>query len=505
MFLVGLFLAAPSANFAAFGATLPIYATGRLLPTFFSLSCSACIWGLLIGTRRNENLFRNLSIFVFLLSLLTLLEYFFGRDFSIDHPLSWLQQRGWMHEMAGRMAPNSALNYALLSSALFWLISFPDRSPRLAQYLTFASALIALLAIIGYAYNVQYLYTVADFTAMSLMGAVSFLLFSIGILSLRSEEGAMRILTSERAGGILARRLILSAIVVPPVLGSVTLEGYNHNYYDTAFGIALLVITCMSIFALITFTVSNSLEGADSKRKRLEEKLETSREEFRELSTHVQSMQEEERIRIAREIHDELGQALTALKMDVSLMRSSLTPEQESLRQRATGMLTLVDSTIHAVQRISTELRPGMLDDLGLAAAIEWQAQEFERRTGTECTLEIFPHEIRTDQSRSTAIFRIFQETLTNVARHAAAQHVRIRLVQDPDTITLTVTDDGIGISTEDLSRSKSLGIIGMRERAKLLGGTLQITSVDLPGTVVKLDIPRYDPLREALVREELV
>jgi len=208
-----------------------------------------------------------------------------------------------------------------------------------------------------------------------------------------------------------------------------------------------------------------------TERKRAQEELQHSFEQLRALTARLQVIREEERKSVAREIHDELGQALTAIKIDLaSLMRASPADEQQQ-RRRAASILELVDQTIQSVRRISTELRPGILDDLGLVAALEWAAEEFQTRTGTRCRLDLPGDDIETDQECATAMFRIFQETLTNVARHANASEVGVRLAKENGDLTLEVHDNGKGIGEEQLAGGRSLGILGMRERAALLGG----------------------------------
>jgi PAS domain S-box-containing protein len=224
--------------------------------------------------------------------------------------------------------------------------------------------------------------------------------------------------------------------------------------------------------------------------KQAEEELQRSFRQLRELTARLQSVREEERARVAREIHDELGQALTAIKIDLaSLIRALRTDQQEEL-DKAESILRLIDQTIVSVRRIATELRPGILDDLGLVAAVEWAAEEFEARTGTKCHLDLPHDDIVIDQERTTAIFRIFQETLTNVTRHAQATRVDVRLGRENGNIVLEVRDNGRGIAEEQLSSGRSLGILGMRERALLLGGELTITGAPGKGTIVKVLIP---------------
>jgi len=225
-------------------------------------------------------------------------------------------------------------------------------------------------------------------------------------------------------------------------------------------------------------------------RQRLQEERQRSIDQLRALTARLQSVREEERKRVAREIHDQLGQALTAIKLDLSSLVRGVPAAHSSLLEKGTPLLRLVDETIESVRRISTELRPGMLDDLGLAATVEWAAEEFAGRTGTKCLLDLATEQIAADPETATAVFRIFQETLTNVARHANASQVRIRLAEENGDLTLEVRDDGRGIREEELASANSLGILGMRERALLLGGTLTITGEPGKGTTVRIRIP---------------
>lgn len=225
-----------------------------------------------------------------------------------------------------------------------------------------------------------------------------------------------------------------------------------------------------------------------TERRIVEEELKTSRGQLRRLLAHLQSVREDERTRISREVHDELGQALTALKMDIVWLIKRLGKDQESLLQKANSMLKLIDMNIQTVKRISSELRPGLLDDLGLTAAIEWQAEEFRKRTGIRCEVSMRQSDIEIDRDISTAIFRIFQETLTNVVRHAAAKKVRVDLKKNKDTLILQVKDDGVGISEKEISSPRSIGLIGMRERVHFFGGRMEIKGDN--GTTVKVFIP---------------
>jgi len=227
-----------------------------------------------------------------------------------------------------------------------------------------------------------------------------------------------------------------------------------------------------------------------TERKQVEEEVRKSQEQLRSLADHLESVREEERTTIAREIHDELGQALTGLKMDLSWVAKRIPEDQTGLLERLHSMSELTGTTLKTVQRISTELRPGLLDDLGLVAAIEWQTEEFENRTGIRCTLTVDPEDIMIDEKLSTTVFRVLQETLTNVARHAQATRVQVSLTEKEGILKLRVRDNGKGITKEQISDSQSLGIIGIRERVHQWGGTIKISGRPGKGTTVVVRIP---------------
>jgi signal transduction histidine kinase len=216
---------------------------------------------------------------------------------------------------------------------------------------------------------------------------------------------------------------------------------------------------------------------------------------LRELSSHLQATREEERSRMSREIHDELGGSLTGLKMDVSrLAKNADSLTADELRERAGAMSSLIDATVQMVRRIASDLRPGILDDFGLAAAIEWQLQDFCTRAGLEYEYQSNADDLPLDPASSIAVFRLFQETLTNVARHAQATRVTARLECGPDGLVLQVRDNGRGIRASEIDNSKSLGLIGMRERVQQINGQLSITGAPGEGTTVLIRVPLAQP-----------
>jgi signal transduction histidine kinase len=232
-----------------------------------------------------------------------------------------------------------------------------------------------------------------------------------------------------------------------------------------------------------------------SEHRRAEEQLRESHEQLRALSIYLQSVREEERTRIAREVHDELGQALTGCKLDLSWISGKLPRNLKPLIDKTRELSAHIDSTIQMVRRISSELRPGVLDHLGLVAALEWQANEFQNRTGIKCDVQASIRDPQLETELNTTLFRIFQETLTNVIRHAGATQVQVHLKEAEGRINLEVEDNGRGIARAEINNSKSMGLLGMRERAALLGGTFHIGRIPRGvGTQVRVSIPTSRP-----------
>jgi signal transduction histidine kinase len=230
-----------------------------------------------------------------------------------------------------------------------------------------------------------------------------------------------------------------------------------------------------------------------TKHRRAQDQLRESHERLRQLSVYLQTVREEERTRIAREVHDELGQALTGCKLDLSWIASKLGKEKDlkPLLEKTRALTAHIDSTIQMVRRIATELRPGILDHLGLGAALEWQANEFQMRTGIKCDVHANLGDRSLHPDLNTAFFRIFQETLTNIIRHAGATLVTVHLKERDSRIVLEVKDNGRGISKEEISNTRSMGLLNMRERAGLLGGDFKISAgVGGKGTKVIVSIP---------------
>jgi two-component system sensor histidine kinase UhpB len=249
-------------------------------------------------------------------------------------------------------------------------------------------------------------------------------------------------------------------------------------------------------------------------RKQAERELLESREQLRELTAYLLNVREEERTRIARELHDELGQMLTGVKLDVRWLASGLSDGQPIIVNKIASMSKLIDETLDAMRRVAADLRPVMLDDLGLVAAVEWLTEEFGKRTGLHVNFELDvgqgcntgcscdKENCHLNEEVSIAAFRIVQECLTNVARHAKALHIRVLLKCRDDELVLRVSDDGIGMDTSIERKRNSYGTLGMKERVRNLGGTLNISSAEGGGTSVEVVIPITQARSAAFVRE---
>ncbi len=227
-----------------------------------------------------------------------------------------------------------------------------------------------------------------------------------------------------------------------------------------------------------------------TERKRAEQELLESYRQIRQLSDHLQNIREEERTHIAREIHDELGQYLTVLKMEASWINNHFDKPAAEIRRKLQDLMALLDETVRTVRRISSELRPSLLDDLGLISAIEWHSREFEKRTGIKTHFSASCGDLTLTNNVKTGLFRIYQESLTNVARHAKAKNVMITAELDAANLVLRITDDGKGFQPEILKEKQTLGILGMKERSAMMQGFYEIKSMPGNGTIVTVTVP---------------
>jgi PAS domain S-box-containing protein len=278
-------------------------------------------------------------------------------------------------------------------------------------------------------------------------------------------------------------------------------NGHLIGVEDTLFtklGVPLTILVNLNVFTLHGDEYALTAMQDITERKRNEESLRRQSEQLRALAARLQRVREEERSRVARDLHDQIGQNLTAIKMEVEFALRRSPSSEAPLHIRLEAALSQLREATQALRSICTELRPGVLDDLGVVAAIEWQAREFTTRTSIPCELSLPANEIILNPEHSTAIFRIFQEALTNITRHAGASHVSAALTQSPEKTVLVVQDDGKGMQDRE-PKHGSLGILGMRERAEDSGGTLHIWSQRGIGTTLVIEIPFSEPAHDGV------
>jgi len=256
-------------------------------------------------------------------------------------------------------------------------------------------------------------------------------------------------------------------------------NGDKERWYSFSFGPVLDQLKHAPTTTVTVREITN--------HKRTEESLRASREQLREFAARLDEVREEERKRVAREIHDELGQSLTILKMDLAWVQNKT---QNGMRKKIGSMIAEVDQTIEKVREIVTELRPSILDEFGLSEAIEWQLSQFQERTGVRGIFESSSETLNLSREVGAALFRVVQEALTNVMRHAGAAEVRIAIRSTEDLLSISIADNGKGITREQIDNPKSFGIVGMKERVHRAGGQLNIYSSPGRGTRIEISTP---------------
>ena len=433
---------------------------------------------------------RILAAIVIAASFLTLIEYAFSVDFGFDE-LLFQRSLGQtvVESYPGRMSLATGLDFLFLGVALLtldWELKPQSRFP--AQYFVFCAVAVTVLAFVGYFYGVETLSRLKPYSAIAFNTVVASWLLCAGILFARPEHGVTAVFMSDKMGGLLARRMLPAAVLGPLLGGWLCVLGQRAGFYGLGFGSALYATLLIVTFTGLVVWAATALNRADAERRQGAEAL-------RQSNARLRAVREEERTRVAREIHDVLAQELTRLKLDISwLKRQLIQPvegsKQQMLQGKLAAMSELTDVAIGSVQRIATELRPVVLDSLGLCAAVEWQARDFEARTGITCRASVPEADLCLERDPATALFRILQESLTNVARHAGATRVDIELGCRQNWLSLRVRDNGRGIRPAELRDPRSVGLLGMRERATLLGGHCEISSESGRGTQVEARLP---------------
>ena len=280
--------------------------------------------------------------------------------------------------------------------------------------------------------------------------------------------------------------------------GEYRLHAGDGTPRDIEFRAVANVLPGLHLFVMRDVTERNQT------RRETETRLRESHEQLRRLSARSRARREEDRTRLARELHDQLGQALAGIKIDLYWIGQHAGPDREpgSVGAKADTTMRLVDDTIWRVRRLSSQLRPSVLDKLGLVAAIEWEAREFERRVGIRTRVQSNAEHVALDPGRATAVFRMLQEALTNVATHAHATRITVAVREADGTLAVSVSDNGRGIPREQIASLESLGLLGMRERTALLGGSIEVRGNRPRGTVVVMSIPLAE--RRSSPRDEL-
>jgi signal transduction histidine kinase len=213
-------------------------------------------------------------------------------------------------------------------------------------------------------------------------------------------------------------------------------------------------------------------------------------EQLSALSAHLETVREDEKVRLARELHDEIGSQLTAVKLDLAWVYERMKDQPGAVREKIGEVIKMVQAAVQSQRRIINDLRPSILDDFGIGAAIQWQAREFSTRNKIPCEVILYDDEARLDPAQSVAVYRVLQEALTNISRHANATEVHLSLSRDEDIVAMEIRDNGIGITTEDQIKPGSHGLQGMIERVRQLGGSITIAGEQGKGTAIEIQLP---------------
>ncbi|HEY2744931.1 MAG TPA: sensor histidine kinase [Polyangia bacterium] len=366
----------------------------------------------------------------------------------------------------GRMEPDTAFGFVLIGTALVLRQLRTPASRRIAEWLIIACLLVAMVGLFGFTYNVKFFYGITQHVKMTLGTAIAFVVVGLGALFADPEHGVMAGVVSDTAGGVMARRLYPAAIAIPIVIGQLTLVGERMRLYNGKFGLSLFLLTSIVVFVLLVSLTYAALDRADAARIRLAAVL----------------LEESERRHIATELHDEIGQSLTALKLRLHVAD----PSEHVVQSRE-----IVDDLMRRVSSLSLDLRPPMLDDFGLLPALRWLIDRYKVQTGVEVEFAHAGLEGRVAPAVETAAFRIAQEALTNVARHAEVKRVNVRARCHDGLLTLQIADEGKGFeASAALAAANSTGLSGMRERAAALGGSLTIETASGAGTCLTAELP---------------
>lgn len=473
------------------------------------------------------------ALAVILIAVLIISEYLGGLHLGLDTLLFSRRLEVSDRSFPGRPSPHTAVDLLLVGSALL-LSRRTGRAYSVAQGLALTAATIASLALVGYVYDVAFLYSISAHTGMALHTALIFIALSLGILFIHPEQQLMLFVLSDTAGGMMVRRLLPASIAIPIVAGGLIIFGARAGLYDMALAVPLCVVASILVLTTLIWRNSIALHRSDAKQKQAEEALRDAYSdlEFRveertkelsrvnenletEISKHKESeaarlellrrlvtAQEEERRRISRELHDQTGQHLAALLLGLKTLNNSTNNGSTSLHQSLLHLQKLTERLVEDTHHLAWELRPTALDDLGLETAIANYAEKWSERNSIPIDFHSSLNELRLPPPVETAVFRIVQEALTNVLKHAKATRVSVMLEYRFEELLVIVEDNGCGFQPE--VERDGLGLIGIQERVALVGGKLNIESEPCLGTTLAIRIPAKASVQEKAFAYEL-
>jgi signal transduction histidine kinase len=465
------------------------------------------------------------ALSVIVIGSLILGEYLTGTDLELDTLL--FRHRLQVNETSfpGRPSPHTSLNFFFVGSALLLTNLKTVWAHRLAQLLALVVMLIASMALMGYIYQVAFLYSISSYTGMALHTALLFIVLSAGVLFTHPERGLMAFVLSDTAGGMMVRHLLPATMAIPIASGGLIILGARAGFYDLTFGMLLCVVASVVILTALIWRNARTLHSADTKRKQAEMALQAAYDDLEqrvdertlelsrvneslrsEIIEHKESetareqllrqlvtAQEEERRRISRELHDQTGQHLAALLLGLKTLNKSEGNGRAMLQKSLLQLQELTELLVEETHHLAWELRPAALDDLGLEMAISNYVEKWAERSAIALDFHSSLDKRRLAPPVETAAYRIVQEALTNVIKHAQANRVSVMLEYRYDELLVIVEDNGRGFHPEVTLTAKNgggLGLVGIQERAALVGGKVKIESEPGSGATVAIRIP---------------
>lgn len=473
------------------------------------------------------------ALIVILIAVVTIGEYVARLDTGLDKLLFSQKLELTDRSFPGRPSPHTAIDLLLIACALL-LSRRVGKTYRMAQGLALTAALIASLALVGYIYDVAFLYSISSHTGMALHTALIFIALSLGILFIHPEQQLMSFILSDTAGGMMVRRLLPASIAIPIVAGGLIIFGARTGLYEMAFAVPLCVVASILVLTTVIWRNSIALHRSDVKRRQAEDALRDAYKDLEqrveertgelsrvnenlqtEISKHKESeaarlellrrlvtAQEEERRRISRELHDQTGQQLAALLLGLKTLNNATNNGSTSLHKSLLQLQNLTERLVEDAHHLAWELRPTALDDLGLEIALSNYVEKWSERNSITLDFHSGLNKLRLPPPVETAVFRIVQEALTNVLKHAQASRVSVMLEYRYDELLVIVEDNGRGFQPE--VETDGLGLIGIHERVALVKGKLNIESAPGLGTTLAIRIPATASVQQKTFAYEL-